>query len=275
MTTLTHPTLIDPATGEPLEAIGIRASGAPIWPMIGASLDKIGLPDGVDDTDDDEDDSDDNSSDDADKPKDDGDKGGDTKPKGKTEDKDDDPGDSDDDGDDGEPWDEERARKAIAKRNRENKALREKLANNGLTKAEREELEKLRDEKRTEKEKLEHRANSSEKTVSQLQRELEETKIRLAIGIPLPDDDSDDEDPFGDIPLKGDTPEERLASAKKFAEKYGIGHYAKKDDPPADPKQRKTPPATKLKGSRGVEDDDEDDPMKLAAKVKSTNFGLN
>lgn len=31
-----HPSLIDPATGAPLRAIGLRRNGSPIWPMLGA-----------------------------------------------------------------------------------------------------------------------------------------------------------------------------------------------------------------------------------------------
>ncbi|HKY58299.1 MAG TPA: hypothetical protein VJL80_09700 [Aeromicrobium sp.] len=63
----THPTLLHPITGEPLQAIGLRPNGAPLWPIMGG--DGTG-PDANDDPKDD-DDADDPEDDD---PKDDDDK---------------------------------------------------------------------------------------------------------------------------------------------------------------------------------------------------------
>jgi hypothetical protein len=37
--TLAHPTMIHPHTGRPLEALGRRRDGRPIWPILGASED--------------------------------------------------------------------------------------------------------------------------------------------------------------------------------------------------------------------------------------------
>lgn len=39
-----HPTLVHPHTGEPLQAIGLRRNGTPIWPIMGASEDDPAPP---------------------------------------------------------------------------------------------------------------------------------------------------------------------------------------------------------------------------------------
>jgi hypothetical protein len=39
---MTHPSLSHPHTGEPLRAVGFRANGTPIWPILGASPDDGG-----------------------------------------------------------------------------------------------------------------------------------------------------------------------------------------------------------------------------------------
>lgn len=280
MTTLLHPTLIDPATGEPLEAIGIRANGAPIWPMIGGSDDQIGfgtkvpeVPEDDDDEDqggDDKDDEAESSDDEEEKPK-----SKSRKPADQSEDEESDEEDDEDDLD--APMDKRSARKL----RREAQNLRRKLKEaESMTKEEREELEKLRDEKRTEKEKLEARAKRGEESAGELRQQLEETKLRLALGLPEPDEDdeSEDDDPFEDIPLKGKTYEERLANAKKFAQKYGLGRYKKAADEDEAPsrRQRKTPDSTKLRGQRPGDDDPEDDPVALANRVlRKQSFGLH
>ena len=277
MTTLLHPTLIDPATGEPLEAIGFRASGAPIWPMIGGSDDEIGFGDtDSDDDDDDEDEGGDDKDDDADESSEDEDekpKAKSRKPADKPDDEDSD--DEDDEGDLDAPMDKRSARKL----RREAQNLRRKLKEaEGLSKTEREELEKLRDEKRTDKEKLEARAKRGEESADELRKQLEETKLRLALGLPEPDEDDEDDDAFEDIPLKGKTYEERLANAKKFAQKYGLGRFKKAsdDDETSTKRTRKTPSSDKLRSQRPVDDDAEDDPVKLADRVvRKQTFGLH
>jgi len=68
--TLVHPWMIHPRTGAPLEALGYRADGRPIWPIMGASEDDPeGDPEGDPDDDpegDPEDDPDDDPEDDPD-----------------------------------------------------------------------------------------------------------------------------------------------------------------------------------------------------------------
>jgi hypothetical protein len=57
-----HPLLTDPATGQPLRAIGLSTDGLPMWPLLGAD----GNDDGGDDEEGSEDDEEDESEDDAD-----------------------------------------------------------------------------------------------------------------------------------------------------------------------------------------------------------------
>jgi hypothetical protein len=57
--TLVHPWMVHPHTGEPLRAVGLKANGDPIWPIMGASEDD-------DPDDEDEDDPDDEGEDDPD-----------------------------------------------------------------------------------------------------------------------------------------------------------------------------------------------------------------
>lgn len=168
--------------------------------------------------------------------------------------------------DDVETWDAERGKRELSKRNKEAQRLRERLrALESKTAEERAELEELRNAKLSEQEKLERRAEAGEQTASELKAQLEEAKLRNKLGLPEPDEDSD-EDPFEDIPIKGETYEERLTSALRFAEKYGIGKFAKTEDE-APKRQPKTPPVEKLRRQSG-EDDSETDPGKLAARVR-------
>jgi hypothetical protein len=62
--TLVHPWMIHPHTGKPLEALGVRRNGRPIWPIMGASDDDDAGDDGDDAGGDDSDDAGDDSDDD-------------------------------------------------------------------------------------------------------------------------------------------------------------------------------------------------------------------
>ena len=182
---------------------------------------------------------------------------------------DDEAGESSDD--DVETWDAERGKRELTKRNKAAQRLRERLrAQEKLTAEERAELEELRSAKLSEQERLEARAKKGEQSASELAAEIEQLRLRSKLGLPEPDEDSDDEDPFEDIPIKGDTYAERLASALKFAEKYGIGRFAKAAEDEAPKRQPRTPTADKLRRPSG-EDDSETDPIKLASRVRDNN----
>lgn len=143
-----HPTLIDPATGEPLEALAV-IGGRPVWPVIGGAEDTDEEPDGDDDANDDEPDS----PEETDKPDADGAK--------KT---------------DREPFDEDRAKSKIAKVNREAQKLRERLKELEPLAAKAKELE---DANKTEAEKLTERASSAEDRATKAEQEL----LRLQVAI--------------------------------------------------------------------------------------------
>lgn len=188
-----------------------------------------------------------------------------------TDTSDDDEG-GDEGSDDVESWDAKRGKAELSKRNKENQRLRERLrAQEKLTAEERAELEELRSAKMSEQEKLEARATKGEQTAAELRAQNEELRLRAKLGLPEPDDE-DGDDPFLDIPLKGETFEERQASALRFAEKYGIGKFAKTEDE-APKRQPKTPPVDKLRRPSG-EDDSETDPAKLAERVSRNKIGL-
>ena len=186
---------------------------------------------------------------------------------------DDEGGDEASSDDEVDAWDAKRGKAELSKRNKENQKLRERLrAQETLTAKERQELKELRDAKLSEQERLEQRAEAGEQTAAELKAQLEEARLRSKLGLPEPDEDSDDEDPFADIPMKGDTYEERLANAVRFAEKYGIGRFAKTEERPT--RSTKTPPPKDLKGQHRNDDDAEDDPARLADRVGRNKLGL-
>jgi hypothetical protein len=139
-----HPTLIDPATGEPLEALAV-IGGRPVWPVIGAAED--------DETDNETDDEPD-SPEEPDKP--------DAEDKKKPE---------------PEPFDEDRAKVKIAKANKEAQSLRNRLKELEPLAAKAKELE---DANKTETERLSERLSSAEERAGKAESEL--LRLRVAIG---------------------------------------------------------------------------------------------
>lgn len=140
-----HPTLIDPATSEPLEALAV-IGGRPVWPVIGGAEADDEEPD--DDAEDEPD-----SLEEPDKPDDDGKK----KPEQ-------------------EPFDEARFQKALTKKNSENSNLRKRLAELEPLAAKAKELQ---DANKTETEKLTERADAAEKRADTAEQKL----LRLEVAI--------------------------------------------------------------------------------------------
>ncbi|MGW4114816.1 hypothetical protein ACWEFJ_28410 [Actinosynnema sp. NPDC004786] len=210
-----HPTLLDPRTGEPLEAIGV-INGRVIWPQMG------GAPDDDEDQDDDQDD--------------DGDE-------------DQEPDDADDDQDDDQD-DKPRGKRALRKKNSENRNLRRRL-----TQAE-EDAQKWRDyqaSQKTDQEKQADRLTEAETRLGKVENENVRLRIALSKGLTLKQA----------MRLVGDTEEELEADADDFLAELGEkpGRTDKTD-------KVKTRPRTALKGgARPDEEPDETDPRKLAAKV--------
>ena len=251
-----HESLIDPSTGDPLVALGV-INGKVIWPMLG------GAPEDGEDGDDGDSDED-NSDSDADSNSDND---------GDSNDSDDNAGDGDDSDDDGDDDQEsstsgkkltpEQLVAQLRKKNRSErkakdalKAYQEKVA------ADLEELEKLRDEKRTDSERLEHRANKGEQTAAELKEQLEHERILRKLKL--------DEEDLEDFNVKGKTFDERLASATAIAEKHKLGKFA--DSSQEDDGDTKGKPPARAKNLKGgfkpnEDPDNETDPDKLAARI--------
>lgn len=141
-----HPTLIDPATGEPLEALAVLG-GRPVWPVIG------GAEDG-DDAEPDGDDELDSPEEPDDKPD-----GDDKKP---------------------EPFDEARFQKALNKKNSENANLRKRLAELEPLAAKAKELE---DAGKSESERLTERASSAEERANAAEQKALRLEVAMEKGL--------------------------------------------------------------------------------------------
>jgi hypothetical protein len=138
-----HPTLIDPATGTPLEALAV-VGGRPVWPVIGAAED-----DEPDEVEDDEPDS----PEETDKP--------DADDKKKPE---------------PEPFNEDRFQKALTKKNSENANLRKRLQElEPLAKK----AKDLEDAGKSEAERLTERATTAEERATTAEQKL----LRLEVAI--------------------------------------------------------------------------------------------
>ncbi|MFC6090869.1 hypothetical protein [Saccharothrix lopnurensis] len=214
-----HPTLLDPRTGEPLEAIGV-INGRVIWPQMG------GAPDDEDDPDDDEDDEGPEPDDGPDEDEDDPDDEGKDAPKGK---------------------------RALRKKNSENRNLRKRL-----TAAE----EKARrwDEheasQKTDAEKNADRIAELEKSAA------DAVRLRVALRTGLTERQA--------ARLVGTTEEELEEDAAAYLAELG-GEQDGKTDRTDKVKNR---PRTTLKGGSKPDDEpDETDPRKLAARVSRRGRG--
>lgn len=209
-----HPTLLDPRTGEPLEAIGV-INGKVIWPMMG------GAPDEDDDDQDDD--------------------GGDDEGQEPDDDTDD---DGQDDGGQG------KGKRALHKKNSENRNLRQRL-----TRAE-EDAQKWRDyqaSQKTDQEKQADRLTEAETRLGTVENENVRLRIALDKGLTLKQA----------LRLVGDTEEELTADADEFLAELGV--TTDKTDKTSKVKNR---PRTALKGGGRPDDEpDETDPRKLAAAV--------
>lgn len=145
-----HPTLIDPATGKPLEALAV-IGGRPVWPVIG----------GAEDVDDDPEPDGDGEKDSPEEP-DDTDEGDKKKP-------------------DTESFDETRFQKALSKKNSENSNLRKRLAELEPLAAKAKELE---DAGKSEAERLTERATSAEERADKTEAALLRLQVALEKALP-------------------------------------------------------------------------------------------
>lgn len=210
-----HPTLLDPRTGEPLEAIG-WFRGRPLWPMMG------GAPEpGENDDQDDEDDDEGQEPDD----------------------------DADDDQDDDAKDDDAKGRRAVKKKNSENVNLRKRL------KAAEDRLREIDDAGKSESEKNAERLAELEKQAADLPRlrvalrkGLTEQQAARLVGTTEEELEADADAYLEELGVTSKTDKtDKVKTRPRTALKGG----SKPDDEPDETDPRKLAAAVPKRGGRG------------------------